>query len=538
MNRLIFVCVLGVLAVTSARAVEPDAVARQLTEENGLEALPDESSSAFGYLYRLKLAEELRMTDDANFDTPGLANELILAKQLSMPTLDTSGQGFRQYVAINRFEGANGKTTAQRKTLNNEAVAQQQAASGLSNAQLGNAFRAGALMTAVTAATIDREAADKVSGSVFERRGVTYEGSAGAEFLFRMLRADKQSERDIKEGQDLAGIYDCEQLAPGRSNVRYSETLATGINPNTVGESYGGFSMSTFLTGPACFMRAIGDRFIEGPNLDRILLNPDLDPESLQAMAGGFSGSLEFLGHEGSGNERTATVAVTGLDMQEALPEGGTMTINEIREEIYVAALVPKSLSMLGTMEQDGESRDMHWQTAWDDYRVVPGTALYESYRQTLKVGNVLTAAQQAEMAEAAQKLREFEQKLDAMPASQRAMMENMIGPQMEQIRSMAAGGGVEFEILTTSITVNPDLLDSDNSIAAVAGQEERVSLVRQIQKDLDALGYEPGPMSGELTPQTVNAIRVFERDSGLPETGEATFELANILTRKVLARS
>jgi len=61
--------------------------------------------------------------------------------------------------------------------------------------------------------------------------------------------------------------------------------------------------------------------------------------------------------------------------------------------------------------------------------------------------------------------------------------------------------------------------------------------LVKQVQKDLDTLGYDPGPMTGELTAQTVAAIKAFQADIDMPVTGEATMELVNILTVKVLAR-
>lgn len=41
------------------------------------------------------------------------------------------------------------------------------------------------------------------------------------------------------------------------------------------------------------------------------------------------------------------------------------------------------------------------------------------------------------------------------MPASQRTMMERMAGSQMEQMRSLAAGGMVEF--ITDRTEINPE---------------------------------------------------------------------------------
>jgi peptidoglycan hydrolase-like protein with peptidoglycan-binding domain len=43
---------------------------------------------------------------------------------------------------------------------------------------------------------------------------------------------------------------------------------------------------------------------------------------------------------------------------------------------------------------------------------------------------------------------------------------------------------------------------------------------IRRVQTGLAELAYEPGAIDGELTSQTREAIKRFERDRGLPETG------------------
>jgi len=45
--------------------------------------------------------------------------------------------------------------------------------------------------------------------------------------------------------------------------------------------------------------------------------------------------------------------------------------------------------------------------------------------------------------------------------------------------------------------------------------------LVAQVQRSLKRAGYDPGPVDGRLGPATRAAIRHFQRDNGLPETGE-----------------
>ena len=55
--------------------------------------------------------------------------------------------------------------------------------------------------------------------------------------------------------------------------------------------------------------------------------------------------------------------------------------------------------------------------------------------------------------------------------------------------------------------------------------------LIRMIQKDLIALGYEPGNTVGVLDTMTQVAISQFEAEAGLSVTGEPSPEVANALS-------
>ena len=54
--------------------------------------------------------------------------------------------------------------------------------------------------------------------------------------------------------------------------------------------------------------------------------------------------------------------------------------------------------------------------------------------------------------------------------------------------------------------------------------------LTRTVQEDLTALGYDCGPVDGEMNMQTAIAIAKFQAENGLEVTGEATPQLAGIL--------
>jgi peptidoglycan hydrolase-like protein with peptidoglycan-binding domain len=120
------------------------------------------------------------------------------------------------------------------------------------------------------------------------------------------------------------------------------------------------------------------------------------------------------------------------------------------------------------------------------------------------------------------------------MPASQRAMMERMMGSQIEQMRSLVRGGAVEFEVVTTSIVVNPDLSAQSPTSIAIDGESR---LIRIIQEHLTTLGYDPGNINGELTRATVVAITRFEAAQGIEVTGRPTPQLAGILAAAVDTR-
>lgn len=58
--------------------------------------------------------------------------------------------------------------------------------------------------------------------------------------------------------------------------------------------------------------------------------------------------------------------------------------------------------------------------------------------------------------------------------------------------------------------------------------------LVAVAQRELAALGYDPGPVDGRLGPKTRRALMAFQSDKGLPADGALTFELLSKLMVRV----
>src|ERR1700730_8244915 len=60
----------------------------------------------------------------------------------------------------------------------------------------------------------------------------------------------------------------------------------------------------------------------------------------------------------------------------------------------------------------------------------------------------------------------------------------------------------------------------------------EAADVIRSVQASLAKAGYKPGRVTGKLSPETMRAIRVFEADQALPETGRISGPLVSRLAR------
>jgi peptidoglycan hydrolase-like protein with peptidoglycan-binding domain len=56
--------------------------------------------------------------------------------------------------------------------------------------------------------------------------------------------------------------------------------------------------------------------------------------------------------------------------------------------------------------------------------------------------------------------------------------------------------------------------------------------VIRSVQRSLARLGYKPGPVNGRLTAETARAIRAFEIDQTMPESGRVSGPLISRLAR------
>jgi hypothetical protein len=210
-----------------------------------------------------------------------------------------------------------------------------------------------------------------------------------------------------------------------------------------------------------------------------------------------------------TGDEQTATMTAAGLCI-----DNDEHVIVEHRVE--------------GTMVAEGESRPFFIEVENSDFRQVPGCELYEPYRRTMRMGGMMNAEQMAEMEEAREQLAEFEAQLAAMSPQERAMMEGMIGGQIDMVRNMANGGAIEHVQEIEEILCDPDLA------ALYGGGAGPGYDLAQIQRNLMALGYQPGNTDGVMDTLTEIAISQYQAERSLPVTGQPSIDLQLMLANEV----
>jgi hypothetical protein len=315
----------------------------------------------------------------------------------------------------------------------------------------------------------------------------------------------------------------------------YSETLAVGRPPSASADSINSLSPGTmfspfmFLAGPACMARQVSDHLA------------DYRPEDAQEAAAQqaadlvqLTAAVDLFDIEDIGGSPARHVAATGLNIPHVAEDGTQTVFKELHAWINIDNFSRLKMRFVGEMQAEGQTREFYLEKEDKDFRTVGNSAMYEPYHETLRMGGMLGEKERAQMAEAQKQLAEFEKQMAAMPASQRSMMESMMGPQLAQMRSLVNSGTVEFEFITSEIIINPDFSYSATSLLP-GGEPD--NLVKIIQGHLTTLGYDPGNTDGDLTKATVVAISKYQAANGMEVTGEATPQLAGILAAAVDAQ-
>lgn len=116
---------------------------------------------------------------------------------------------------------------------------------------------------------------------------------------------------------------------------------------------------------------------------------------------------------------------------------------------------LPRRMRMKGNVVVEGSARPVSMEVLMTDYRQVNG--MYHPFRMLIEAEGFVGAggASDEDMAEAQESLEELERSLEDMSDQERAMVERMMGPQLESLREMIDSGKLKVEMVVKSIEPN-----------------------------------------------------------------------------------
>ena len=218
----------------------------------------------------------------------------------------------------------------------------------------------------------------------------------------------------------------------------------------------------TTVTGPDgkpvdTFRMVLPDDMLQaGPGEEPAMSQDDFEDMAQEAVfsIAAFSESAELVGTETVEGRDAYHLVAENLDRKRSFNEDQEFVLQTINAWIDSDDYVPLKLVMDGTMDTDGTPRPVTIETIERDYRTVPGSNMYEPYQQVMRLTGEMADETKRQMEQARTHLAELDKQLAEMPESQRQMMMGMMGEEIEMMRSMAAGDGIEIVANVRSITV------------------------------------------------------------------------------------
>jgi len=115
---------------------------------------------------------------------------------------------------------------------------------------------------------------------------------------------------------------------------------------------------------------------------------------------------------------------------------------------------VPRSLIVEGESSMNGETRPITITTLMSDYREVDG--LLQAYKTEINMSGISSSTMSPEEREKTRKqLEDARAQLADMPEAQRAMVEKMMGGQIEKLEKMLADDALTFTFVVQEVKVN-----------------------------------------------------------------------------------
>lgn len=321
----------------------------------------------------------------------------------------------------------------------------------ISGLSVGTQQDAKSILEAVRAKQVERRANVQnytVDQTMLGRRALVYYerfniGGDENNPAFRMVPITEIS-RDQAETMGFTPLTteELEQAAAGYDML--GEMMAQAETPEE-GRPMG--DPREFLGGMADFLRA-----------DAAYQENDGEADAAKDVAGmaAFSRHARLVGRESVGDRDAFLLRADNLASVAEVQPGEDFTIESVSLWIDTQEYVPLRLKVDGMVTAGDGDQQITIEKLDQDYRRVG--SLYEPFRQVLRISGLMGAMDpedREEMEKAMRQMEDMEEQLKALPESQRRMVMDRMGPQIEQMRKMAAGGAMEVLVEVNKIVVN-----------------------------------------------------------------------------------
>lgn len=145
-----------------------------------------------------------------------------------------------------------------------------------------------------------------------------------------------------------------------------------------------------------------------------------------------------------------------GLDFENMTPSEveGEFRPRQLTFHVDTDDYLFRHLGLRGEMiRDDGTSQPIALDAAFRDYRTIEG--MPHPFEIRVNIEGMSGAVSGEELARAREQLQELRSRMEDMPEQQRAMMERMMGPQMEQLEKMVTSGTMDVTVQVKEVLVN-----------------------------------------------------------------------------------
>ena len=164
-------------------------------------------------------------------------------------------------------------------------------------------------------------------------------------------------------------------------------------------------------------------------------------------------------GREGLDGGQAWKVSVddfSGVDVGSMTPEGARGEFRPERATFHLdtETFAIRRVVMRGTMESETGSGPVKIEARFDDYREVDG--LLHPFHTEISVEGMNAVLTEEELAEARRRLEAMRARLDSLSEAERAMVEPVVGPKIEQLERTVETGRLDVTVEVQDLQVGP----------------------------------------------------------------------------------